>query len=424
MKLYTKDELKKSRIFFDKHPPNFLSVLITATAFILIISLVISNYTHKNYIVRGQGEVMDKNLHFISIKNSGVINQILKPEGSDVKEGQILFVVSSGEEGLQQQIYETQLNEQKEKLEILNRYKKSLNEKVNYMQNIGPEQEYYGKMEYYLFQVNIDRQNEISIQEEITSKKEKRENLLKRQKYIELDIDILTQKTQENPQLKSELEEKKNNISDIELEIKEIDDELKQLEKSLSSSSQSQQIYFQLVSDLGINYSTVQKSISDLEANSDVNKKKDENYTVVASSEGKVHYQIPVKVGMSVQEGQTIAEISNMDQNNFYVESFVAATDISKIKENQEVDVSIVGVNSQKFGTLKGKIVKIDKGTTVQQTQQGNFNMYKLDVALETKQLKSKNETIDLVLSMPVETRIIYDRETYLDWMLEMLNFK
>ncbi|MFL8887127.1 hypothetical protein ACWOAQ_00955 [Helcococcus kunzii] len=33
-------------------------------------------------------------------------------------------------------------------------------------------------------------------------------------------------------------------------------------------------------------------------------------------------------------------------------------------------------------------------------------------------------EVIPLVLSMPVEARIIYDKETYLDYILEKLSFK
>lgn len=38
--------------------------------------------------------------------------------------------------------------------------------------------------------------------------------------------------------------------------------------------------------------------------------------------------------------------------------------------------------------------------------------------------MSTKSETIILQKDMPVEARIVYDNETYLDWILEMLSFK
>jgi len=44
---------------------------------------------------------------------------------------------------------------------------------------------------------------------------------------------------------------------------------------------------------------------------------------------------------------------------------------------------------------------------------------------MEESELKSSDgEVIKAIKSMPVEARIVYDKETYLDWVLEMLNFK
>lgn len=90
---------------------------------------------------------------------------------------------------------------------------------------------------------------------------------------------------------------------------------------------------------------------------------------------------------MSVQQNQTIAEIAGSDREA-YVEAFVLATDISRVTVGAEVDIAITGVNSQKFGTLKGAVTQIDSGTITQETQNGNVSLYKVVVALEELTLK------------------------------------
>ena len=126
---------------------------------------------------------------------------------------------------------------------------------------------------------------------------------------------------------------------------------------------------------------------------------------------------------MSIQQNQTVAEVSSEDKA-YYIEAFVLASDISRVFKEAKVDVAITGVNSQKFGTLKGKVRQIDSGTIFQETKEGNISLYKVTIELETVTLKHDSETVVLQKDMPVEVRIVYDKETYLDWILELLSFK
>ncbi|MGC4431578.1 secretion protein HlyD, partial [Streptococcus suis] len=66
----------------------------------------------------------------------------------------------------------------------------------------------------------------------------------------------------------------------------------------------------------------------------------------------------------------------------------------------------------------------IDSGTITQETQNGNVSLYKVVVALEELTLQKDEEIVVLQKDMPVEARIVYDKETYLDWILELLSFK
>ncbi|MBZ4283744.1 HlyD family secretion protein, partial [Streptococcus pneumoniae] len=96
-------------------------------------------------------------------------------------------------------------------------------------------------------------------------------------------------------------------------------------------------------------------------------------HSILASNEGTLHYLVPLKQGMSIQQGQTIAEVSGKEKG-YYVEAFVLASDISRVSKGAKVDVAITGVNSQKYGTLKGQVRQIDSGTISQETKEGNIS--------------------------------------------------
>ncbi|MFR7590794.1 MAG: hypothetical protein ACLUVC_05065 [Longibaculum sp.] len=107
------------------------------------------------------------------------------------------------------------------------------------------------------------------------------------------------------------------------------------------------------------------------------------------------------------------------------VEAYIQASDISKVQLNNDVKVAIDGVNIQKYGTLNGKLISIDSGTLTQETQQGNVVLYKCLISLDKKQLQATDGTkINAIKSMPVVARIVYEKETYLDWLLELLSFR
>lgn len=143
--------------------------------------------------------------------------------------------------------------------------------------------------------------------------------------------------------------------------------------------------------------------------------------TLVAPNDGYVHFLTQIEKGIGVQANQTLFEVS--ENKDYLVEAYIQAQDISKIKEGQSINVALAGVNQAKFGTLKGVLVKIDRGTIIQQTSQGNVALYKIEVLLDKTSLSNDEEVIHVYKSMPVEARVIYQQESYFEWLLEQLNF-
>lgn len=206
-------------------------------------------------------------------------------------------------------------------------------------------------------------------------------------------------------------------------ELESLQEEINQLNQT--SSSQAEQTRIQLISEAGNTRTSLQSTLVELEGQLKAYQSQDALTSVEASQNGYVHYLSTVKEGVTIQKGQTVAEISTNKNDQMIVEAYIQASDISKVQISNDVKIAINGVNIQKYGTLKGKLISIDSGTLTQETQQGNIVLYKCLVSLDNKQLYSTDgTTIDIVKSMPVVARIVYEKETYLDWLLELLSFK
>ena len=111
MKLYKKEDLKDSRIFFDKMPPKFMSFSVIILLLVLIVSIVVSSQVKKTYIVKGQGQVAIEGTSYITSKGSGVVTQVFKEPGDLVQEGDEILAISSGSEGLQASAIEDQIQD-------------------------------------------------------------------------------------------------------------------------------------------------------------------------------------------------------------------------------------------------------------------------------------------------------------------------
>lgn len=449
MKLYSKSELRYSRIFFDKKPPAFVFILIISTAIILIGALIGAAYIPKNYIVKANGNSLITGTEFLSAISSGKVVTLHKSEGDIVKAGDVIVSLSSGQEGLQASSLNKQLEKLRAKEAIFQKFEQSLNEKYNHMSNSGEEQEYYGKVEYYLSQLNSENYNNGTQYSKIQDEYTKLNKMTTERNQLNTDLQAL-----QNELLQLQQQSDSSPLSDttsaddkakLEAKISEITTKIEALKTSITSknseidsqqsnikdmnrtyndpTSQAYNIYAQLISELGTARSNNNKSITELEANLGVATGQDKAHSILAPSDGTLHYMVPLKQGVAIQQGQTIAEVSGKEKG-YYVEAFVLASDISRVSKGAKADVAITGVNSQKYGTLKGQVRQVDSGTISQETKEGNVSLYKVMIELETLTLKHESETVVLQKDMPVEVRIVYDKETYLDWILEMLSFK
>lgn len=462
MKLYNVQELKHSRIFFDQKPPMFFAIFIGSVLVILVLALWICTILPKNYIVQAQGTITTDDNTYVGALSDGMVVEIKKQEGDQVEKGDVLFTVSNGSEGLQHEAVTKQLDQANEKLKAMELYENSLINGVNYLVNEGLQQEYYGKMEYYLSMLKDEANSAKTQQDELQKKKDKLQTKQQEVQTLQQEHDTLTtqlneeqtkavetpipEQTEEVPnettpesvplpevpsdntskieELKGNIESKKSEIESKKSEIESLESEISQAEQQ-GSGSQANQTKLQLISELGSARTTLETNIVELQGQVDAYKSQDALTEVKATQSGFIHYLTPLKDGMTIQKAQTIAEISQNKENQMLVEAYIQATDISKVSIDDEVKVALEGVNTQKYGTLQGTLTSIDSGTLTQESNNGNIVLYKCQIAINDKSLQASNgEKIKAMKSMPVTARIVYDRETYMDWLLEMLNFR
>ncbi|SKA07744.1 hypothetical protein SAMN02745116_02338 [Pilibacter termitis] len=252
MKLYNKEELKDSRLFFDTTPPSYLSWLGFFFVGVLVLGFLSLRFIPKNYVVRAQGTIEANDKAYITPLANGHVVEIHKQEGEFAKKGEKLLTLSAGTEGVQENEITKQIEELKQKQVIFDKYEKSLNEKTNYLASKGKEQEFYGKVAYYLSQVQEDKRQENTKTE---STAEKQKELAKLEEEIEKikednHTEYSTQISRKNNELKRAKNKKetlnnqlnsaqKNNedTSQIKVEIETVDEQIRTLNNEIEDST-------------------------------------------------------------------------------------------------------------------------------------------------------------------------------------------
>ena len=103
MRVYTLEDLKSSKIQYDKNPPRFIYYIVF-TVFIGLLSIIIlSCFTHKTEVVRASGILSSDNKSYIMSKKQGEIETIYKSSGEYVEKGEVLFEINDNE--IESQIY-------------------------------------------------------------------------------------------------------------------------------------------------------------------------------------------------------------------------------------------------------------------------------------------------------------------------------
>lgn len=127
---------------------------------------------------------------------------------------------------------------------------------------------------------------------------------------------------------------------------------------------------------------------------------------------------------MVVQTATPVATITPENANTM-IEAYVSTADMARMQIGDDVQIEVSGLSQTIYGNIKGAVQQIDSNVTTMEGENGNTQMFKVRILPKVDYLVSKSgEKVNLANGMTVEARIIYDKLTYFDYLLEKLGVK
>ena len=361
----TLDQLKDSRLLYDKKIPE-LGYIIILTVLVLMIAIVIwSIKTPKTYIIKSPGTVQSVNKNYVMAPYMGKITDIRIEEGMHVEKGDVLFTIKSTDFDLQAEQLKGKKELYIERIRQLRKLADSIKDNKNYFDESDEKDSLY-YFQYENYQSQIAQQK--------------------------IDIGMYKAYNYTDEQIESEIEKNQNKITEIYYStLKGIEDSILQYQNELS---------------------TVELQLNAIGSGQ-------EEYQVQANATGKIHMLADYKEGMVVQAGASIANIAS-EKDEYKIQAYVGSDNVARISAGDKVNIAVLGLAQVVYGTISGKVARIDSDITIDSESKSSY--FKVDIIPDNTYLISKNGyKVNLSNGMAVETRIQYDQVTYFNYVLEAL---
>ena len=368
MKVYNLNEITDSKILYDKKPPAFMNYIILIVTALIVAALIWANKSVKTYVVKGQGLVVSENKSHIMTKTSGEIKDVFISEGSEVKEGDVLFTTNGIESELQLEQINAQINSYSRRIELLRIAEENATNGTNYFDRYNEEEsEFYNKLNAAY--------------------------IARKEFYV--DVQALKDQGYEEKQIE---------------------------EFSKTQKNKSDEHYFKTISEFTNEKNQYELEASKLIAQKEALEKGKSQYEVVAQKNGVIHLNTPLTSGMVLQGGSLIGTITSKEEE-LTVETMLPSSDRPRIHVGDEVSLVVGGLLQSEYGTIAGKVTSIDEDATID-NEKGNV-FFKVKVKPDKTYLEdSKGEKVNLTIGMVTETRVKYEKITYMKYILELIGVK
>lgn len=367
----TMEQLRDSRLLFDKKVPAFGYLLILIITVFLAGAVVWSIKTPKIYMITAYGTVTSSDANYVMSSYTGEIGACNMQEGMLVEEGDILFTIKSTEYNLQQEQLEENRVVYEKKVEQYQRLVDSIKDDTNYFDASNSEDNlYYSTFEAYKSQI---AQNQ-------------------------LNTDAYKVYGYTDEQIASELERNQGKIDELYYSA------LQSAESAIQeANTQIESINAQL---LAINSGQAE-------------------YAVRATASGTLHLLEEYKEGMVVQATVSVATITPENARTI-IEACVSTADMARMHEGDAVQIAVDGLSESVYGNITGTVVQIDSNLTVQESRDGSSSqVFRVKIVPDVTYLINRTgDKVDLANGMTAQARVQYDKVTYWNYMLEKLGLK
>ena len=364
----TMEQLRDSRLLFEKKLPAFGFILLLIITCSLVGVIIWSIYAKKPYMIIAQGTVTSSDSSYVMPVYTGEIEQCYLEEGKLVEEGEVLFTIKSTDYNVQEEQLEESRQSYEKQKEQSERLVQSIKDDTNYFDASEAEDElYYSTFEAYKAQVTQNT----------------------------FDASMYQAYGYSEEQIENELEKNQGKVSEI---------------------------YYSAIRSADNMVQEAQTQIDAIDAQLLAIGSGQAEYSVKAASTGILHLLADYKSGMVVQTGSAVGTITP-ENADVLIEAYVSTADMARMEEGDKVELAVDGLVQSVYGNISGTVKTIDSNVTSIEGKDGSSNsVFKIKVEPSEDYVVSKTgKKVNLSNGMTVETRIIYDEVTYFNYVIEKL---
>lgn len=493
------NNLSDSRQVLESKPNKFITIFIYILLALILMFIAWAWFSEKEVVVNVSG-VVRPNSQVQTISNivQGEVKNVKLKNGEKVSKGDVLFEIDSDSLEKEKERIDDQIDKINEDISNLNKLNKSIDNNTNYFSNSGSEKEYYYKFKSYESgdDVSLSEKNNIAnSKNELSGEKAKLDKLSKSiieetnyneknstysaqyesymssKQMIQNKIDQLNNSKNElSKQLESDnkkiseipkndakqldlikvsLDEKQQQISQIDFEIKNSNEELEKLKNdtvaqikgaiqeasqsintldgnlksideksSINKENNKTTILAQIEEKINLN----KQSKMELEGNKKQVEESLEKCVIKSPVNGKVNTLLDLQKGLVLQPGTIVANIIP-NSNNYKIELMIPTKDIANINTDKKIKYSFEALPYREYGFLEGNIEstspdsKTDSKTGISYfTGEGSLNSTMLH--------SNKGEESYIKPGMICEAKIITRNEKMMYYILEKIGLK
>ena len=366
----TMQELTDSHILFERKLPPFGYIIVWIVLAACAGVILWSTQANKAYEIIANGTVTSSEANYVMSAYTGTILHSNMEEGKIVSQGDTLFVISSTEYDLQSKQLKETRQSYEEKRSQYEKLVHSIQDNQNYFSATDADDAlYYSTYESYKAQV---AQNN-------------------------LDTSAYKSYGYTDEQIEAEIEKNSAKITEL---------------------------YHAAIQSAQSGIAECQTQLDAIDAQLSALQDGYEEYHVTATTSGTLHLLADYKEGMVVQTGSAIATITP-ENSDTLVEAYVTPADMARMHTGDSVEMEIGGLMQSVYGTISGEVVQISSNVTTQETQNGNVQMFKIQIRPDSLYVVSNSgNKVNLANGMAAEARIHYDEVTYFDYVMDKLGFK
>ncbi|CEP43554.1 HlyD family efflux transporter periplasmic adaptor subunit [Paraclostridium sordellii] len=493
------NNLSDSRQVLESKPNKFIIIFIYILLLLILMFFAWTWFSEKEVVAKVPGLVRpNSKVQTISNIVQGEVKSVKMKNGEKVSKGDILFEIDSDSLEKEKKRIEDQIDKINDDNNNLNKLNKSIVNNKNYFSNSGSEKEYYYKFKSYESgnnvslaeknnvanskndlndeRVNLERLNKSIIEETNYNEKDSAysaqyESYMSSRQMIQNKIEQLNNSknelsqqvesenkkigeipkddTQQLELIKASIDEKNQQISQIDFEIKNSNEELEKLKNdtiaqikgSIEKASQSIDTLEGNLKSLDesaninkdSNKTTILAQIEEkinLNKNSKIeletNKKQIEESlkkcVVKSPVNGRVNTLVDLQQGLVLQTGTIVANVIP-NSNNYKIDLMIPTKDIANIEVDQNIKYSFEALPYREYGFLEGKIETISPDSKVD--SKTGMSFFTGEGSLSSNVLYSnKGEESYIKPGMICEAKIITRNEKMMYYILEKIGLK